>query len=122
MIRAQANTIDEYLAGFPEEVQQLLSEVREAIRKAAPGAQECIKYAIPTFTMKKNLVHFGGFKHHIGFYPTAAGIAQFNKELEGYKTSKGAVQFPISEPLPLKLIEKIVRFRVKQVQGSVARK
>ncbi|HUR12497.1 MAG TPA: DUF1801 domain-containing protein [Flavitalea sp.] len=106
--------IDAYIAGFPKEVQQLLQQVRVTIRKAAPAAVEAIKYAIPTFILEGNLVHFAGYKNHIGFYPAPDGIATFKKELSKYKGAKGSVQFPIDEPMPLDLITKIVKFRVEQ--------
>lgn len=109
---ADVTTIDQYIAGFPEEVQILLSELRSTIRQAAPQATEKISYQMPTFYLNGNLVHFAAYKNHIGFYPTPSGIAAFQDELKGYKSSKGAVQFPIDEPLPLKLISKIVKFRV----------
>ena len=105
--------IDEYVAGFPDDVQGLLEKVRMTIRKAAPGAEETIKYQIPTFTLKGNLVHFGGFKNHIGFYPTSRGIEKFKKELSVYKGAKGSVQFPLDKPIPYRLISRIVKFRVK---------
>jgi len=107
-------TIDEYLAGFSPEVQARLTELRMTIRRAAPNAQEAISYQMPTFKLEGNLVHFAAYKNHIGFYPAPSGIAQFQKELAKYKTSKGAVQFPLNQPLPLKLIARIVKFRVKE--------
>ncbi len=107
-------TIDEYIAGFPPEVQVILEKVRTTIRKAAPGAEETIKYRMPTFTLKGNLVHFAAFKSHIGFYPIPTGIEAFKKELSVYKQGKGSVQFPIDKPLPLNLITRIVKFRVKE--------
>jgi uncharacterized protein YdhG (YjbR/CyaY superfamily) len=106
--------IDAYIAGFPEEVQKLLSEVRQTIRDAAPGAEETIKYQIPTFTLEGNLVHFAGYKKHIGFYPTPSGIEKFSKELSDYKGAKGSVKFPLDRPIPYDLISRIVRFRVKE--------
>ena len=109
-----ATTIDEYIAGYPKNVQKLLEEVRVTIKKAAPGAEEAIKYGIPTFILNGNLVHFGGFKNHIGFYPAPSGIEEFKKELSKYAGAKGSVQFPIDKPLPLALITKIVKFRVKK--------
>jgi len=108
------NDIDKYIAGFPRGTQKLLEQLRATIRKAAPDAEETIKYAIPTFTFKGNLVHFAAYKNHIGFYPGAAGIEAFKKELSSYKGAKGSVQFPIDRPLPLNLISKIVKFRVKK--------
>jgi uncharacterized protein YdhG (YjbR/CyaY superfamily) len=109
-----ANSIDEYIAAFPEDVQQILQEVRATIREAAPAAKEAIKYAIPTFVGNGNLVHFAAFKEHIGFYPAPTGMEAFAKELSKYKTGKGSVQFPINEPMPLKLIAKITKLRVKE--------
>jgi len=107
-------TIDDYIAGFPTDVQALMRKVRAAIKKAAPGAEEKISYQIPTFWLQGNLVHFGGFKKHIGFYPGAAGIAKFKKDLAAYEGAKGSVQFPFDEPMPLTLISNIVKFRVKE--------
>ncbi|HTE25574.1 iron chaperone [Flavitalea sp.] len=114
MGRTQVETIDNYIAGFPEDVQKLLKQMREIISKAAPKAEEAIKYAMPTFTLHGNLVHFAGYKNHIGFYPAPSGIESFKEELSQYKNSKGAVQFPLDKPLPVALITKIVKFRVKE--------
>jgi uncharacterized protein YdhG (YjbR/CyaY superfamily) len=107
-------TIDEYIASFPESVQDILNKMREVIQKSAPEAEETISYGMPTFKLNGNLVHFAAYKKHIGFYPTPSGIANFKKELSPYKSSKGAVQFPIDEPLPLDIIRKIVIFRVEE--------
>ncbi len=107
-------TIDEYIQGMPKDVQRILSELRSTIRKAAPDATEKISYQIPTFYYNGNLVHFAAFEHHIGFYPTPSGIVEFQAELKKYHTSKGAIQFPIDEPLPLKLVTRIVKFRVAE--------
>jgi uncharacterized protein YdhG (YjbR/CyaY superfamily) len=107
-------SIDEYIAGFPKTVQAILQKVRKAIKKAAPDAEEKISYQIPTFTLQGNLVHFGGFKKHIGFYPTPTGIEAFKNELSIYEGSRGSVQFPLDKPVPLDLISKIVKFRVKE--------
>lgn len=112
MQRNEAKNIDEYIAGFPKEIQVRLQEIRETIRKAAPKAEEAIKYAIPTYVLNGNLVHFGGFKNHIGFYPAPGGIEEFKKELSVYKGSKGTVQFPYDQPLPKSLITRIVKFRI----------
>ncbi len=108
------NNIDEYVADFPDEVQAILQTIRMTIRTAAPDAEETIKYQIPTFTLKGNLVHFAGYKKHIGFYPGSNGIAEFKKELSAYKGAKGSVQFPLDKPMPYGLISKIVKFRVKE--------
>lgn len=107
-------TIDEYIAGFPEDVQQILQQVRATIRAAAPQAEETINYQIPTFTLHGNLVHFAGFKKHIGFYPTPGGIEHFQEELAGYVSAKGSVQFPLDQPMPYDLITRIVMYRVEQ--------
>ena len=107
-------TIDQYIAGYPKEVQKLLQQVRETIKKVVPDAEEAISYGIPTFKLNGNLVHFGGFKQHIGFYPGAGGIKAFEKELSAYKGAKGSVQFPIDQPMPLDIITAITKFRVAQ--------
>jgi uncharacterized protein YdhG (YjbR/CyaY superfamily) len=112
--RTAPKTIDEYIAGFPDDVQAILKKIRMTIRKAAPDAQETISYQIPTFTLKGNLVHFAAYKNHIGFYPTSTGIEKFKKELSVYKGAKGSVQFPLDQPVPFELISKIVKFRVKE--------
>ena len=106
--------IDEYIAGFPNDVQELLEKIRVTIRKAAPAAGEKISYQIPTFTLKGNLVHFAAYKRHIGFYPGSAAIKKFRNELSVYKGAKGSVQFPLDKPIPFGLIGKITKFRVKQ--------
>jgi uncharacterized protein YdhG (YjbR/CyaY superfamily) len=112
--RTAARTIDEYIAGFPPDVQAILEKVRQTIHQAAPAAQETINYAIPTFTLHGNLVHFAAFKKHIGFYPTPGGIERFKNELSAYEQAKGSVQFPIDQPIPYDLIGEIVRFRVQE--------
>ena len=109
-----AKDIDEYIAGFPKDIQKILEQIRATIKKAAPDAEETIKYAIPTFTFKGNLVHFAAFKNHIGFYPAPTGNEALEKELSIYKGAKGSVQFPLDKPMPLNLITKIVKFRVKK--------
>lgn len=107
-------TIDAYIVGFPADVQQVLQEIRATIRQAAPDAQEAMKYGVPTFTLKGNLVHFGAYKDHIGFYPTPRGIGAFQDELAAYTLAKGTVRFPLAEPVPLDLISRIVKLRVQQ--------
>jgi uncharacterized protein YdhG (YjbR/CyaY superfamily) len=111
-------TIDEYIASFPPNVRSILKQIRATVRKAAPEAKEAIKYRLPTLVLNGNLVHFGAFKNHIGFYATPTGNEQFRRELSVYKGAKGSVQFPLTEPMPFDLISKIVRFRV---QENVAR-
>jgi uncharacterized protein YdhG (YjbR/CyaY superfamily) len=107
-------SIDAYIAGFPTDVQQMLEELRSVIKAAAPAATEKISYQMPTFALKGNLVHFAAYQKHIGFYPTPSGIEAFRGELSGYQLSKGAIRFPLDQPLPLDLIDKIVRFRVAE--------
>lgn len=113
-MRAKAENVDAYIAGFPIEVQKLLEQMRTTIRKAAPMAEESISYAIPSYKLNGLLVHFAGYANHIGFYPGAGAIAEFSEELASYKTSKGTVQFPVDQKLPLQLVNDIVKFRVKQ--------
>lgn len=104
--------IDEYIAGFPSEIQAILEKIRQTVREAAPDAEETIKYQAPTFTLHGNLVHFAAFQNHIGFYPTPSGIEAFKDELSVYKGAKGSVQFPLEQPIPYDLIRRIVEFRV----------
>jgi uncharacterized protein YdhG (YjbR/CyaY superfamily) len=106
--------IDEYIASFPKDIQEILEKIRMTIRKAAPGAEEAIKYRLPTFTLRGNLVHFGAFKKHIGFYPTPTGTEKFRNELSVYEGAKGSIRFPLDKPIPYDLISKIVEFRVKE--------
>lgn len=107
-------SIDEYIKGFPEEVQIKLQEIRDAIKAAAPGSEEAISYNIPTFKLNGNLVHFAAFKAHIGFYALPTGHEAFKAELAKYKHAKGSVQFPLDQKMPLSLIKKMVKFRVKE--------
>lgn len=117
MKSGKPTSIDEYIAGFPKNVQEILESVRNSIQKAAPGATETISYAIPTFTLNgKHIVHFAAFKTHIGFYATPTGHTAFEKELSKYKQGKGSVQFPLDAPMPLSLITKIAKFRLKEVK------
>jgi len=111
---AAPKTIDEYIRGCPREVQQLLQSMRRTIKKAAPKAEETISYKIPAFCLNGMLVWFAAFKNHIGFYPGAEAMKVFKHELSEYKSAKGSVQFPLDEPLPLALVGRIVKFRVKQ--------
>jgi len=119
-------SIDEYILRFSNEVQEILETVRNVIKESAPDAVEKISYQMPTFYFHGNLVHFAAYKNHIGFYPTSSGIAAFIHELSDYKTSKGAVQFPLNKPLPYDLITKIVKFRVaencKKAEGKMKKK
>ncbi|MBC8060796.1 MAG: DUF1801 domain-containing protein [Clostridiaceae bacterium] len=107
-------SIDEYILGFPPEIQETLNKLRKVIKESAPDAEEKISYQMPTFAFHGNLVHFAAYKNHIGFYPAPSGIDEFKKELSEYKGAKGSVQFPIEKPLPYELITKIVNFRVAE--------
>jgi uncharacterized protein YdhG (YjbR/CyaY superfamily) len=115
-------TIDEYIAGFSPDVQDILEEIRATIREAAPGAEETISYQMPTFRLNGNLVHFAAFQRHVGFYPTPSGIEEFKTDLAAYKGAKGSVQFPIDQPIPFDLIRRIVEFRVKENQEKAEAK
>ena len=107
-------TIDEYIALAPPDVQPILQKIRAVIRESAPGAVEKISYQMPGFYLNGYLVWFGLHAHHIGFYPTGSGIETFKEELSGFKKSKGAVQFPLNQPIPYQLIREIVMFRVAE--------
>ncbi len=114
-MRRAAPNIDAYIAEFPGEVAAKLQEIRKLVKDLAPEAEETISYGIPTFKLNGPLVYFAGFKHHIGFYPGGPdSIVEFRNELAQYKTSKGTVQFPLDQPLPTKLLTKIVTFRIQQ--------
>jgi uncharacterized protein YdhG (YjbR/CyaY superfamily) len=110
-----SKNIDEYIAGFPHDVQEILEKIRTTIRKAAPEAEETISYQMPTFTLKgKYLIYFAAYKKHVGLYPAPRGNAEFNEELSVYKAGKGTVRFPLDKPIPFDLISKIVKFRAKE--------
>ncbi len=112
--KVKPKTIDAYVSAWPDNIQHLLEQVRFAIRDAAPSAAETISYGIPTFTLNGNLVHFAAFKNHIGFYPGPSGIEAFQDQLSTYVRAKGSVQFPYDRPLPLGIISRIVKYRVKE--------
>lgn len=114
MEASKPNNIDEYICGFPDDVQERLQQVRDVIKQVAPEATEAIKYGIPTFVLRGNLVHFAAFQNHIGFYPTPAGIKEFETDLAAYKTGKGSIQFPFDRPLPLELIKRMTEHRVNK--------
>jgi uncharacterized protein YdhG (YjbR/CyaY superfamily) len=114
--------VDQYISDFPDDIQKRLQQIRSVIKKAAPEATECISYGIPTFKLNGNLVHYGGFKKHIGFFPTAKGIETFTDQLKKYPTTKGTVQFMHDQPLPLELIKKIVTYRVKENNNNKSSK
>ena len=104
--------VDSYIAIFPDEVQELLFQLRNTIQNAAPEATELISYSMPAYKLNGVLVYFAAYSKHIGFYPTSSGIAAFREELSGYKNSKGTVQFPLDKPLPVELIDRMVKYRV----------
>jgi uncharacterized protein YdhG (YjbR/CyaY superfamily) len=118
----QPETIDDYIAGFPEDVKQKLQQVREAIKIAAPNAEEAISYAMPTFKLHGNLIHFAGYRNHIGLYPAPQAIEEFKAELSNYPGAKGSIQFPLSEPMPLDLITRITKYRVQMQMAKALRK
>ena len=114
--RKKYETIDEYIAIFPKNVQDILEKIRQVIKTSAPEAKETINYGIPTFKLNGNLVHFAAYKTHIGFYPTPSAIEAFKAELAPYKHAKGSVQFPIDKPIPFEIVKKIVIYRVKEMK------
>lgn len=106
--------IEDYISSFPPKTQLLLKKVRTAVKKAAPQAEESISYGMPYYKLKGRLLYFAAYKNHIGFYPMVSGISAFKKEISKYKNAKGSVQFPLDKKIPLALITKIVKFRVKE--------
>ena len=116
-----ANSVDEYIEGFPHAVQTMLQAARKVIRNAAPQAEEKISYGIPGYKLNGVLVYFAAHKNHLGFYPTGSTMKVFQEDFAAYKTSKGTVQFPFDKPLPLDLIDKIVRFRVNENMTKATR-
>jgi uncharacterized protein YdhG (YjbR/CyaY superfamily) len=113
------NNIDEYISGFPESIREILEQIRSTIKKAAPQAEETIKYSMPTFTLNGNLVYFAAYKNHIGFYPVPAGNDAINIELSQYKAAKGTLRFPIDKPIPYDLIDKVVKLRVQETMHKI---
>ena len=114
MMKGQYKNIDEYIAGFPKEIQDILQNLRKVIQESAPEAQEVISYSMPAFKQNGILVYFAAFKDHIGFFPTSSGVSAFKKDLEPYATSKGTIRFPLDKPIPFALVEKIVKYRVQE--------
>ncbi len=117
-----AREIDEYIASFPENVQVLLKELRSIIKQAAPAAEEIISYKMPAYRQESMLVYFAGYKNHVGLYPTASPILVFAEELKTYKTSKGAIQFKLDEPLPSALITRIVNYKIEENRLKLAKR
>jgi len=120
--QTQPQTIDNYIARFPADVQAILQKIRQTIHEAAPEATEAISYQMPTFKLHGNLVHFGGFKNHIGFYPVPSGMEAFKDELSAYPQGKGSVQFPLNQPIPYDLIRRIVKYRVGEALAQAEAK
>lgn len=114
MNQKRFENIDEYHKSHPPEIRVKLNEIRALIHKAAPEASEKISYNIPTFFLNRNLVHYAGYKNHIGFYPGGKALSEFPKDIQNFKYAKGSIQFPLDESLPTKLIERIVKFRLKE--------
>jgi len=112
--KTKPTTVTEYINAAPKEARQKLREMRATVRAAAPGAAEGLKWSMPAYSYRRILVTFAGFKHHIGFYPTPSAVKAFAKQLSGFKTAAGSIQFPLDKPLPLDLIRKITAFRVKE--------
>lgn len=112
--KVKFNGIDDYISTFPQNIQEILQKLRKTISKAAPNAEETISYQMPTFKLKRNLVHFAAYKNHIGFYPTPSAIEAFKKELSSYETSKGTIKFPLNKPIPFDLVKRIVEFRLRE--------
>lgn len=122
MKELQAKNVDEYIAGFPQATQKLLKQMREAIQKAAPEAEECISYKMPAYKLQGPLVYFAGYDGHIGFYATPSGNIAFKKELAKYKVGKGSIQFPLDQALPIRLIANMVKARAKENLAKAALK
>ena len=114
MNKNECKTVDEYISTQVESIQPLLKQLREIIKKTAPDAQESISYQMPAYKLNGALVYFAACKNHIGFYPTATATTVFAEEIKSFKSSKGAIQFPLNQPLPIELIEKIVKHRVNE--------
>jgi uncharacterized protein YdhG (YjbR/CyaY superfamily) len=118
MAKKQPQTIDEYIADFPGKIQTILQEIRKAIHEVAPEAKEGVSYNMPAFKQNEVLVWFAAFKNHIGFFPKSTAIEAFKERLTPYKTSKGTIQFPLDQPIPLLLIKEMVRYRIKEVRNK----
>jgi len=118
--KKKPESIDEYISAFPEHTQNLLQQMRAIIHKAVPKSEEVISYGMPAFKLHTVLVYFAGYKNYIGFYPTSSSIRLFKDQFADYKSSKGAVQFPLDKPLPVKLIKEITVFRAKEDTENAA--
>ena len=119
MFLEKITSIDEYISQFDPQIQEKLNQMRDVIKKTIPDASEKISWNMPTFFTKKgDIVYFGAFKNHIGFFPTPSGVEVFKSELQDYKTSKGTIQFPYSKPIPEKIVAKITKFRYLEVENN----
>jgi len=119
MTKTNFQSIDEYIATFPEETQKVLEKIRATIKAAAPDAKEKISYQIPAFELSgRNLIYFAGWKKHVSIYPVPPGDASFEKEIAGYMDGKGTLKFSLSQPIPLKLIGKVTKLHVKRITGA----
>jgi uncharacterized protein YdhG (YjbR/CyaY superfamily) len=110
------STIDQYISGFPQDTGRILEQIRHEVKSVAPEAVETIKYSMPTFTLKGNLIHFAAFKNHIGLYPAPKGDDQLDYEMSAYKAEKSTLQFPLNKPIPLDLIRRIIKRRVEELR------
>lgn len=122
MKRAVAKDIDEYIEGFPDDVQKILQKIRKTIRKAAPAAEEAISYAIPTFKLDGYLIYFAGFQRHVSVYPAPRGVKEFAADMERYQAGKGTVRFSLDEPVPYELITRIVKYRAGENSARLSAK
>lgn len=113
-MQAPVNNIDEYIAGFPKDIQRILKKIRATIKKAAPKAEEAIRYSMPAFLLNGHLVLFSAYKNHIGLYPVPAGNETFKKEIAPYKSGKGTLHFSFDQPVPYDLIAKLVKLRIEE--------
>lgn len=115
MTNNKPNNIDDYIANFPQETQEVLQQMRATIHKVAPGVEEKISYGMPTFNLNKHyLVYFAGYKNHVGLYPAPIGVDEFKEDMKPYKTGKGSIQFPLDRPMPWNLISRIIEYRIDE--------
>jgi uncharacterized protein YdhG (YjbR/CyaY superfamily) len=121
-LQTSPKSIDDYISGFPDDLQKVLEKIRKTIRKAVPRAQEKISYKMPAFTLDGDLIYFAAFKKHIGIYPPVRGDEKLNKELSRYRGEKGNLKFPLDEPIPYELIGRVVKFRIKEHLQRLAAK
>lgn len=116
MMNPKPTSVEEYFSWFPPKIQAKLQQMRETLREALPHAKEVISYSMPAFKTTEVLVYYAAAKKHMGYYPTGSGVSEFKNELSGYVTSKGAIQFPYDQDLPLELISQIAQFRDEEAK------